>query len=248
MMYVSLKELLPVRADTFFGSIHTTLVDMTYHKLSKMAYKSRLNKRYLQITKNIKFEEIQKRLLSLKKEIPARVTLYDVDLYFTEIFSITFGYIEDDDRIKKVIEDITIHASMEDIVDLNIKKWNVLKNRLDTFAYEATKLLLEGNYTETQAYQIITYIQGLTILNKIIDKYERVLLKKKWTQGDDFSEALKLVVKFLLLSLVTAKYIDGDITPEDYMYDMEYISEIFVRDDEESNQITDIESLITLTT
>ena len=245
MMYV-LKELIPVRADTFFGNIHTTLVDMTYHKLSKLAYRSRFNKRYMQLTKNINFEEIQKRLLSLKKEIPARLTFYDVDMYFTEIFSITFGSIEEDEGVKKIIEEITKHAKLEDIVDINIKKWDVLKSRLDAFTYEATKLLLEGDYTMDQAYKIITYIQGLTILNKIIDKYERILLKKKWNQTNDFSESLEFIVKFLLLSLITAKYIDGDIGPEDYMYDMEYISEIFVKESEEE-QMEDIEPLIALT-
>ena len=246
-MYVSLRELIPMRSDIFFGSIHTTLVDMTYHKLSKLAYKARLNKKYVEITKAINFEEIQKRLLSLKNEIPTRISVYDADIYFNEIFSITFGSIEEDERVKKIINEITKHASMKDIADLNIRKWEVLKNRLNTFAYESIKLLLEGNYEETQAYQIITYIQGLIILNKIIDKYEGVLLKKKWTQPDDFSEALKLVVKFLVLSLITAKYIDGEISPEDYMYDMEYISEIFVKEEEETDQIEDIEPLMALT-
>ena len=247
-MYVSVKELIPVRSDTFFGNIHTTLVDMTYHKLSKLASKVHLYRKYVQITKTMDFGEMQQKLLNLKKEIPPRISMYDADIYITEIFSITFGTIDEDERVKNTVEEITKHANIDDLTDLNIKKWEIVKKRLDTFISEATNFLLEGDYTEQQAYYIITYIQGLTILNKIVDKCQHTLLKKKWRQYSDFSEALKLSVKFLFLSLITAKYIDGEINPEDYMYDMEYISEIFVKEEEESNQIEDISSLIALTT
>ena len=243
---VKVKELIPVRPDTFFGSIHTTLVDMTYHKLSKLAHKARLQRRFVTLTKTIDFENMQMNLLKLKNEFPKRMTMYDLDIYSTEIFSITFGNIGYNESAKKIIEEITEHASTEDLIELNIKKWDLVRERLNTFIYESTKLLLEEDYTKEQAYHIVTYLQGLIILKKIVHKYESILLKKKWKQSSDFSEALELIAKFLFLSLITAKYIDGGLSPKEYMYNMEYISEIFVMEKEESSESEDIESLMIL--
>ena len=243
-MNISLSKLVPVRSDTFFGSMHTILVDMTYHKLSHMAYRRHLKNIFDKLTKDLNFREIEEKLLKLKNEIPPKVSMYETIIYASEILSLTFGIIENDERAKRLIEDITIHASKEDLMDLNIKKWDLVKNRLESYVSEAIKLLLEENYNETQAYYIITYIQGLMILIRIIDKYKRLLLKKRWDQYKDISDAMDLIAKFLLLSLLTAKYIDGDLTPENYMYSMEYVSEVFVKEEDSENESRNIESLV----
>ncbi len=240
-MAISLNNLIPLRSDTFFGEIHTSLVDMTYHRLFNLAYKSRLYVRFEKLTKEIDFKQMEERLLKLKNEIPERLTIYDIEMYKMEIFSITFGFLEEE-RVKKLVRDITEHASVEDLIDINVERWSVLKNRIGLLTDEATKFLLDGEYTEEQAYHLITYIQGLTIMNNIINRYEEILLRR----SDDFSKDLDVIVRFLLLSLITAKYIDGETQPEEYIYNMEYVSEIFVRDEEDAGANKDAGYLISL--
>lgn len=228
MMNIAVSSMVPVRSDTFFGSVHTSLVDMTYHKLSQMAYRRHLKTKFEKLTKNIDFREIERRLLQLKNELPDRISAYHLDIYANEILLITFGTIEQDENIKKIMEEITTNASTEEIMELTLNKWDTVEMRIKTYINEAIKTLLEGEHTEQEAYYLITYIQGLAIMDKITSRIKRVLLKKRLNSYRDFSDALEMISRFLLLSLITARYIDGELKPEDYIYSMEYVSEVFV--------------------
>ena len=216
----------PTLPVNFYTNIFESLVYRPYAKLHDFARKLKLEHMFNALTKNLNLSDMQERIYKLSKEIPERISIYEINLYTDEIWAIILG--ENEEKLRKFVENISSRVSEKELLSFNISKWNIVKTRIDNYSEEAIKTLLEEELDYDERFKIITYIQGLGILGIVVDNFIKKALKKS-----DVMEGWKLGSQIILLSLITSKYLRGDLNPEDYLFDMEYAGEIFTEEHEE---------------
>ena len=218
-----ISSVFPTLPGTFYNNIFESLVYRPYAKLHDLARKLKLEHMFNSFTKNLNLSDIQKRIYELSNEMPERISIYEINLYTDEIWAIILG--DNEEKLKNFVENMSSRVSEKELLSFNISKWNIVKTRLNNYSEEAIRTLLEEDLEYDERFKIITYIQGLGILGIVVDNFIKKALKKS-----DVMEGWKLGSQIILLSLITSKYLRGDLDPEDYLFDMEYAGEIFTEE------------------
>ncbi len=229
---INMDGVFPTQPKNFYSSIFEPIVYKAYLKLSHFARKARVEYKFTILTRDLRLDEMEEEIYNLSKELPSRISMYDISIYTNEIWSIIYGKIEN--KLKKVMDEIYSGISQNELISYTTSKWTTLKERIDTHIHEAVKTLIEEDLDEEERYRLIVYIQGLTILKNVVENFLKKAIKemdiiKGWTLGS----------QIILLSLYTTKYLSGTITPEDYLFSMEYAGEIFIKENEEETYYGD---------
>lgn len=237
----SIRDILLIDPSALFSNFFVTLIGGTYHKISEFARRAQMKRKFDRLSKSIDIEKLKESVYSIRDELPSRLTMYDMEVYSTEIWELIFEKYEN--KMKKVLEEVMEHTSREELEKMNITLANILKQRVDRNIEEAIEFLLREDMPEENRFYVITYIQGMTMMSKLIETYITSVNTKK-----DLGYLMDMYSKIILMALVITKYIDGKISPEDYLYNIEFLGAQFMYSykGEEKHSTMHTENIISL--